>query len=149
MMENGSALLVHDYEYPLADLGAPLTRLGFRNLRARSCREARYFLGSARPPALVFTDTDLPDGGWTETVAFAGRARPPVPVIVVSRVVDIRLYLDAMEAGATEFMVPPFRESDVKYVVRGAAINTVRGNSDLARGRASAVRAALSARSCS
>ena len=77
----------------------------------------------------MFTDTDLPDGGWTETVAFAGRARPPVPVIVVSRVVDIRLYLDAMEGGATEFIVPPFREADVKYVVRGAAINTLRRNS--------------------
>jgi len=145
MTETDIALLVHEYEYPLADLRPPLTRLGFRNQRARSCGEARYFLGSPRPPALVFTDTDLPDGNWTDTVAFARRARPPVSVIVVSRIVDVRLYLDAMEGGATEFIVPPFREADLDYVVRSAAMTAARRNSDVARGRAAAARTPLSA----
>jgi len=139
MTENGTVLLVHDYEYPLADLRPPLSRLGFRGQRARSCREARYFLGAPRPPALVFTDTDLPDGGWTDTVAFAGRALPPVPVIVVSRTVDIGLYLDAMEGGAAEFMVPPFREIDLSYVVRGAAMNLTRRESGLVHRRGAVI----------
>lgn len=123
-MERASALLVHDYEYPLGDLIPPLRRLGLESQRARNCAEAKSVLTSARPP--VFTDTELPDGGWQETVALGRGASSRVPVIVVSRVVDISLYLDAIERGATEFIVPPFRDAEIAYVVQGVRMSVSR-----------------------
>ncbi len=124
MTKTTSVLLVHDYEYPLADLTLTLKRLGLSSRRARTCIEAKSVLASPEPPTLVFTDTELPDGGWPETVGMASRSRPPIPVIVVSRVVDISLYLDAMQDGAAEFIVPPFREADIRYVVQGARMDS-------------------------
>jgi FixJ family two-component response regulator len=44
----------------------------------------------------------------------------PVPVIVVSPFVDVDLYLDSMESGASDFIVPPFLCTDVAYVVMTA-----------------------------
>jgi two-component system, chemotaxis family, chemotaxis protein CheY len=139
MRSDSSVLLVHDYEYPLSDLWAPLKRLGFQRRRARSCAEASLALALAQPPVLLFTDTDLPDGGWAQTVALAAGARPPVPVIVVAKVVETCLYLDAIESGATEFIVPPFRESDVRYVVQGALMAGSRRSSAVRRARASLI----------
>lgn len=126
MIESLRVLLVHDYEYPLRDLMVPLKRLGLKSLRARSCREAKSALASLLPLALAFTDTELPDGGWRETVRFGIAAPSPVPVIVVSRVVDIRLYLETIERGAAEFIVPPFRDADIRYLVQGARLNASR-----------------------
>jgi DNA-binding NtrC family response regulator len=120
MKDRASALLVHDCEYPLRDLRPLLEQLGFHTRRARSCAEANFVLAWSEPPTVVFTDTDLPDGRWAETVALASQTRSPVPVIVVSGAVDISLYLDALEGGATDFIVPPFSGSDISYVVQGA-----------------------------
>lgn len=62
MKDKASALLVHDYEYPLGDLRPLLDRLGFDTRRARSCAEANFVLAWPEPPTVVFTDTDL--HGW-------------------------------------------------------------------------------------
>jgi DNA-binding NtrC family response regulator len=129
MKNRANALLVHDYEYPLSDLRPLLERLNFDTRRARSCAEANFVLAGSEPPAVVFTDTDLPDGSWTETVALASQTRSPVPVIVVSGAVDLSLYLDALESGAADFIVPPFRSGDISYVVQGAMMNGSRKTS--------------------
>ena len=122
MKDRASALLVYDQEYPLKDLRLLLDQLGVESVRARSCAEARLVLASPIPLHLAFTDTDLPDGSWTEAVSFAARIRRRVPVIVVSRTLDRSLCLDSLETGAAEFIVPPFRNADVAYVVEGALL---------------------------
>jgi DNA-binding NarL/FixJ family response regulator len=122
MKGRACALLVYHQEYPLRDLRPLLDRLGIESVRARSCAEARLLLASPAPPCLVFTDTDLPDGSWAESVTFAARICRPVPVIVVSRALDRALCLDSLETGAAEFIVPPFRAADVAYVVEGALL---------------------------
>lgn len=45
----------------------------------------------------------------------------PAEVILVSRVIDDHLYITALESGAVDFVVPPFRESDVAHIVTNAA----------------------------
>lgn len=129
MKNKPSALLVHDYEYPLSDLKPLLERLGFDTRRARSCAEANFVLAWSESPAVVFTDTDLPDGNWTESLALASQTRLPVPVIVVSGAVDLSLYLDALESGAADFIVPPFHGSDIGYVVQSSMMGGTRRTS--------------------
>jgi two-component system, OmpR family, response regulator TctD len=120
MSDRARVLLVHDYEYPLRDLEAVLRRLGFETGRARTCIGLKLALASSRPPVVVFTDTHLSDGSWTEIVAFAIQGRSPVPAIVVSSEFDLSAYVDALDSGAAEFIVPPFREAHISYVVQRA-----------------------------
>lgn len=125
MQEKLSALLVHHHSEPLRSLRLALEGRGIATVRARSCREARQILSGANPPPLVFTDTTLPDGVWTDVLALAGQAPQPVNVIVVARLVDTHLYVRAIEAGAFDFLAPPFLPADLAHVVRCAADNVL------------------------
>jgi DNA-binding NtrC family response regulator len=114
------ALLVHYEEMPMTELKFVLDRLGIETWGARTCAEAEAALSGAEPPRLIFTDTVLTDGTWANVTALAGKGRLALSVIVVSRQVDIPLYLDVLESGASDFIVPPFRDADVAQVVKGA-----------------------------
>ena len=82
-------------------------------------------LGGMNPAPLVFTDTQLPDGTWADVLALAQKAKLPVNVIVVARVVDTRFYVEVIETGAFDFLAPPFNATDLAYVVRSAMDNVV------------------------
>ena len=84
---------------------------------ARSCAEARKFLNGKSLPAALFCETSLPDDTWADILAFTPTARKRVPVVIASRVVDIELYLTALESGAADFIVPPFSQHDVSHVM--------------------------------
>lgn len=125
MTEKITALLIHQNSDTLRSLKYALECQGLQVAQAESCAQAKRMLGGLDPLPLVFTDTDLPDGTWADILAVAERAAHPVKVVVVARVVDIRFYVQAMEAGAFDFMVPPFHATDLTHVVRCAADNVV------------------------
>jgi DNA-binding NtrC family response regulator len=134
-----SALLVHQVPEPLRSLRLALERQGVETARARNCQEARRILSGANPPHLVFTDTALPDGLWADVLALAAQAVRPINVIVVARLVDTRVYLEAIEAGAFDFLAPPFAPADLAHVVRSAADNVLRRREAQGRAGESAV----------
>jgi len=120
-MQKTQALLVHADAEPLQSLKLALQGLFVETDQARTCQQARNVLRRAtRPPDMVFTDTVLPDGTWREMLAVAREARLPPKIIVVSRIEDPWLYLDAMENGAFDFMIPPFAASDLAYILQSA-----------------------------
>jgi DNA-binding NtrC family response regulator len=123
MTERITALLVHQNSETLATLRGALERQGMRIIHAQSRAQAKRMLGGLNPAPLVFTDTQLPDGTWADVLALAQRAKLPVNVIVVARVVDTRFYVDVIETGAFDFLAPPFNATDLAYVVRSAMDN--------------------------
>jgi len=88
-------------------------------------RDIAPLLQAANPPHLVFTEAKLPDGTWADVVKQARGARKPVKVIVVSRLVDVSLYVDTMEGGAFDFIVPPLSVSELTHVVNCAVENVL------------------------
>ncbi len=72
----------------------------------RNFGEALPLLRQADPPHLVFTEASLPDATWTDVVKLAFEALKPVNVIVVSRFIDMKLYVETMAGGAFDFIVP-------------------------------------------
>ncbi len=114
------ALLVHQEEGPLTELKFVLEGQGIETSRVRTCAEAEAALTRPEPPLLIFTDAVLADGTWADVLKLAEKEPLAQSVIVVSRHVDIPLYLDALESGASDFIVPPFRVAEVAYVVEGA-----------------------------
>ena len=83
-------------------------------------RDALPLLREADPPHLVFTEALLPDGTWADVVKLALAALKPVKVIVVSRLIDIRLYVETMAGGAFDFIVPPATSDELSHVLAGA-----------------------------
>jgi CheY-like chemotaxis protein len=86
----------------------------------KSCLEAARGIGSSTTPGVVFSDVQLPDGDWKQVLQMARQAPARAEVILVSRFVDVRLYLDALEAGAFDFVAPPFHTVELGYIIVNA-----------------------------
>jgi DNA-binding NtrC family response regulator len=124
-----SALLLRSRSDPLHTLELALQGLSVKTSQASSCSEAQRTLEGSDPPELIFTDTQLLDGTWVDVLRLAERAATPVNVIVVSRLVDVRFYIEVVETGAFDYIAPPFEPSGLAHVVCCAAGNVLRRRS--------------------
>jgi DNA-binding NtrC family response regulator len=113
-------LLVHDQEEDFRTLERTLNNLGIRTQRVHTCSEAGAALREPRSSRLILTATTLADGTWADVLILASLPGKAIPVIVVSRVVDVDLYLRTLESGASDFIVPPFSAADLGYLVHTA-----------------------------
>ncbi len=128
MKKHTRALLVYGQAEHLEVLKRELEAQSIRTSRARTSRQALRIFERLNPPPLVFTDVALPDGTWADVLAHAAKATTPVNVIVVSRLVDPKTYVEVIERGAFDFVAPPFGSSELAHVVRCAMGNvTSRG----------------------
>jgi len=121
-----SALLVHTRPSPVQGLNQALQSLAVKTSEAQTISEMKRLLEVPEPPELVFTDIQLPDGTWADVVRLGEAAAVPVNVIVVSRLVDVRFYVEVIEGGAFDFIAPPFEPSGLAHVVYCAAGNVLR-----------------------
>lgn len=120
MAEQINALLVHTQDETLLNLAQTLKSLSVKVILARNCREAALLFKREGGIDLVFAGTDLPDGNWADVQRLAQQSNSYAPVIVVSQLVDVGLYLDALGRGAFDFVTPPFLASDLAHIVRSA-----------------------------
>jgi DNA-binding NtrC family response regulator len=112
-----SALLLHQPSESQRLLKQVLEGRSIEVRWLRNCEEALPVLRESDPPHLVFTEALLPDGTWADVVKLALAALKPVKVIVVSRLVDIRLYVETMASGAFDFIVPPMTSDELAHVL--------------------------------
>ena len=125
MRRRVTALLLFHQTKPYNDLKAALENLAFSTARARSFAEACQVLSRVNPPLLVFTESELPDGNWSDVVSLSARASTHVSVIVVGQEIDTKLYGTVLHDGALDFIAPPFDTPDLAHVVRCAADNAI------------------------
>ncbi len=111
-----SVLLVHNDPEAFRGLEETLHQLRIRTWHGHDQAEARSVLRGAGVD-LVLTDAVLPDGTWKDAIRLAREVAGATPVIVISRLVDMRLYLDTQDAGAADFIVPPLAPRDLAYVL--------------------------------
>ncbi len=117
MKERISALLLHQSAESQRLLKQSLEGRSIKVNWLKTCEEALPLLREANPPHLVFTEALLPDGNWADVVKLALGALKPVKVIVVSRLVDIKLYMDTIVGGAFDFIVPPMTSDELAHVL--------------------------------
>lgn len=118
MRQGSSVLMVCGGEEMHLPLRKVLNEAGIDVRLVQTCAEARQVLKDFSVPVALFSDICLPDGTWADILALATQGERQVPVIVVSRVVDINLYINALEKGASDFIVPPFYYQDVLHVLK-------------------------------
>jgi CheY-like chemotaxis protein len=123
--EEISTLLLHELGDSLDALRLALEGESLRVCCLKSCREALPVLTGANPPHLVFTQPRLPDGMWADVVNLASKAPKPVNVIVVARLADVGLYVQALTAGAFDFIVHPLTSYELTHIVRCAIENVL------------------------
>ena len=120
MADHINALVVHEMDETFHELARTLEALGIRVIYASSFKQAAHLLKEHRAIDLVFAGTDLQDGGWADVLMLTQNERAGTPLILVSRTVDVRLYLDALGMGVFDYVSPPFLTSDFAHIVRVA-----------------------------
>ncbi|MGA3324906.1 MAG: response regulator [Terriglobia bacterium] len=125
MKESIRALLVRARHDPLDALRLALEEQSIDIFIAKNCGEAALALWSDSPPHLVFTEIQLVDGNWADVLNLAAKASAPVNVIVVSPFADVGFYVQTIERGAFDFIVPPLSDPELLHVVRIAAENAL------------------------
>ena len=79
--------------------------------QAQTFASAREFLAHPRPavPGCLILDVDLPDGSGLDLHRRMAAERPHLPVIFMTGHADIWMSVQAMKAGAVDFLTKPFR----------------------------------------
>jgi DNA-binding NtrC family response regulator len=134
-----SAMLIYSQPDHMGELKLLLESQGVNTLVARSCGEAFLRLSGRRSPTTVFTDVLLSDGTWEDVIGIAEQSPWAVNVIVVSRLLDEQLYLDALDRGAFDFLTPPFFPGGVAALLRASSLKAARGKPGRLKARPAAV----------
>lgn len=92
-----------------------------------SCREAGCEIERNSTADVIFTDVQLFDGDWKQVLQMARQSPNPAELVVVSRFVDVPLYLEALEEGVFDFVVPPFRPVELGYIIVNAIYSCFKG----------------------
>jgi two-component system, NtrC family, response regulator AtoC len=119
-----SILLVDDDRSFGVMAATALRREGFAVTVARSLHEARQE-AVREAPGLVILDRRLPDGDGMTYLPELRAGLPGVPVIIVTANSEIASAVDAMRAGATDYLVKPVELTDLVMKAR-QAVGTVR-----------------------
>ena len=91
-------------------------------LRVETFASAKEFLQRRRPegPAWLVLDVRLPDQSGLQVQRELRVRRCPLPVIFITGHGDIKMSVQAMKAGAVEFLTKPFRDQDLLDAIQQA-----------------------------
>ncbi len=119
MSENRSALIVDDERDIRELLTLTLGRMGLRIDTAANLGEARELL-ARNTYDLCFTDMRLPDGNGIELVAEIARTYPKTPVAMITAFGNVELAVEALKAGAFDFVSKPVDINVLRGLVKHA-----------------------------
>jgi len=96
-----------------------LTAAGFVVLPAGSVRDALQ-LSRAQAPELALIDLRLPDGSGIEVVRYLAAAAPACRSVVLSGHATVPTAVEAMRAGAVDFLTKPVGGPEILAALRDA-----------------------------
>jgi DNA-binding NtrC family response regulator len=121
-------LIVDDESEMRSALSHALTRSGFSVESAASGREALLKL-KKDPISLMITDLKMPEMSGMEVMGAAKKIMPGIPVIVITAYGSIHNAVEAMQAGAADYLLKPFSFETLENTVKKVLGNTD-GNDD-------------------
>ena len=122
---NGKRILVVDDEENLRRVTQlKLQQAGFEAATASDGAEALNIL-SRNPQDLLITDLKMPGMDGLELLQHIRRTNPALPVVVLSAFGTVPMAVEAIKAGANDFLVKPFSQDALDRVLdRSAATQT-------------------------
>lgn len=123
-------LIVEDAADVAEAIASSLGRLGMACDRAASALDARHFL-TAESYDVVVLDIHLPDGDGRDILGELRRRGGRTPVLMLTAEFDVSARVDALDAGADDYLVKPFdlRELEARVRVlarRGSGVASAR-----------------------
>ncbi|MFO7338381.1 MAG: sigma-54 dependent transcriptional regulator [Lysobacteraceae bacterium] len=119
MTQSRSALIVDDERDIRELLVLTLGRMGLRVDTAANLAEARALLAANRYD-LCLTDMRLPDGSGIELVGQISRHYPQTPVAMITAFGNMELAVEALKAGAFDFVSKPVDIAVLRGMVKHA-----------------------------
>ena len=110
-------------------LGALLNQGGFRSTSVQSAARAIEVL-AAEPIDAVITDLRMPGMDGMQLLGHVVRTLPDVPVLVISAHATVPDAVEAMKAGAADFVQKPFDREEILYSLRKALAGAVRARAE-------------------
>jgi two-component system response regulator FixJ len=119
MAETACVHIIDDEEIVRRSLSYAVVSAGFAS---RVYASAEQFIAAPTPasPGCVVTDVRLPGMDGLELVTRLKAGDAPLPVVVISGAADIAMAVEAMKAGAADFLQKPFRTASLLEAVNGA-----------------------------
>nr|WP_274622056.1 sigma-54 dependent transcriptional regulator [Myxococcus fulvus] len=117
----GTVLLVDDDPAVAKVLGALLGQAGLATHTARNGTEALSLL-ERWPVDVVVSDVRMPGMDGMRLLAEMGRLWPDVPVILITAHGTVPLAVEAMKAGAADFVLKPFDREEILFTIRKALL---------------------------
>nr|WP_236673667.1 sigma-54 dependent transcriptional regulator [Comamonas sp. JC664] len=121
----GTVLLVDDDPAVAKVLGALLTQAGLTTYSARDGQEALSLLAS-KPVDVVVSDVRMPGMDGLQVLAEVSRGWPDIPVILLTAHGTVPLAVEAMKAGAADFVLKPFDREEILFTVSKALLRAHR-----------------------
>jgi len=100
-------------------LSAHFEDLGYAILNAENCEQARQMV-QQKSPDLVLLDQILPDGTGLEMLGQIHGLQPDLPVVMMTGQHDLELAIQAIKAGAHDFIHKPVDTGSLESVVNKA-----------------------------
>ena len=108
-------LVIDDESEMRSALSHALTRNGFSVESAASGMEALVKI-KKDPFSLVITDIKMPEMSGMEVLGAVKKLAPGIPVIVITAYGSIHNAVEAMQAGAADYLLKPFSCSNSKNI---------------------------------
>jgi DNA-binding NtrC family response regulator len=115
-MTKAKILVVDDDRAVGMVLAALLTQAGYDAQHVSSGEQALAALAGRRLDAIL-SDVRMPGMDGLELLAAVKKRAPEVPVILITAHGTIPLAVEAMKAGAAEFLLKPFDKDEVVYTI--------------------------------
>jgi two-component system response regulator AtoC len=119
MADAASVLVVDDDVAVGTVLAALLKQHGFETTFVPNAQAALATL-EKRPFDLVMSDVRMPGMDGFELLATLKRLMPEVPVVLLTAHGTVSMAVDAMKAGAADFVMKPFAKDEVLFCARKA-----------------------------
>ncbi len=128
--ENEHMIMVVDDDPNIcAVLQGLLVRKGFSAVTASDVDQAEQIIRNERL-SCVITDLQMPGRSGMDLISLCRREKPGMPVIMITAHGSVNNAIQAMRAGAFDFITKPFDETELLTVVR-KALNEEAWNQDL------------------
>ena len=96
--------------------------LASMGLRVETFKTAQEFLNSRRPdgPGCLVLDVRLPGLSGLDLQRELARTGEPIPIVFITGHADVPMSVQAMKAGAVEFLTKPFRDQQLLDAIQQA-----------------------------
>ncbi len=125
-------ILIIDDEKSLLDLLSVVFKKEGYGVRTASSAAAGFEALSRDEVDLVVTDIKMPGADGMDILRYARENRPDLPVILITAYGSIAQAVEALKAGALDYVVKPFDVEELKIIVgRGLAAKRLRQENQL------------------